>query len=255
MSATFEQQLTTHTKGEGLVQRLLAHDDELSLIKLTHPTSIEEMFEVITLVNDEIKAGERIQVTIPRNWSHYDGEQRWSHIEEVQEEIRGPLLRSNVFATLRFGSDPTSDVVVDIFGVDETPTEVPNTQIPGLAVPQASALVAMQQATALMAIQQAQAHARAQAHPPRPQLRARRVNQGLILEIDRGLLIGQDAPDSFVLLGKVTDVNNPDLNALIQLTLEDLQFAAEHGITRVRQNVLPQAQDTTAQPTSAPKQM
>jgi len=75
-------------------------------------------------VLDEINAGERIRVTIPRNFSHddnNDSEYDLDNIEDVQMDIRGGRLRPNVFASLRFEetdeSDAVGDVVVDIVHV------------------------------------------------------------------------------------------------------------------------------------------
>jgi len=98
-----------------LEQRLVARNRSLSPDALTHPYSAKELYRVIVLVLGEINTGERIQVTIPRNYSHCnnkEGSYDWDHIDEVQMDISGGKLRPNIFATLRFTDDDT--VVIDI---------------------------------------------------------------------------------------------------------------------------------------------
>jgi len=83
----------------------------------TNPSPERELFNTIEFVAGEIKAGERIKLTIPRSYSHdSNGEYNWDHIEEVQMAIRGHMLRPDVFATLRFDRyrSPHADVVIDI---------------------------------------------------------------------------------------------------------------------------------------------
>lgn len=89
---------------------------------VTHPSFSTQLYPVIELALLEIKSGERIQITIPTDYSHeFSGELSWDEVEEVQMAIRGESLPPNVFACLRFETQQSSaeeidsPVVVDIF--------------------------------------------------------------------------------------------------------------------------------------------
>ena len=78
---------------------------------------------------------------------------------------------------------------------------------------------------------------------PQQQMQAKKLNAdgSQVLELSRGLFIVTDAQGHQV-MGKVTDISNPNPGALIPLTHDDVQFAARNGLNRIHQTGLPQGQ-------------
>lgn len=85
--------------------------------------SESQLFETIKTQLEEIKPGERVQIYIPKEYSHpllYSHDHRfinWDAVEEVQMDIRGSILKPNVIASLRFEDDESRPVIVDIYHV------------------------------------------------------------------------------------------------------------------------------------------
>ena len=72
------------------------------------------LFGTIKETIKQIKPLERVQVVIPRDYSHPIQDQLdWDAIDELQMTFRGHGLRPNVFMTLRF-EDESSEFIVDI---------------------------------------------------------------------------------------------------------------------------------------------
>lgn len=206
-----------------LEERLIEQDlcDEF---ELTKPTNINELYQALQLITGEIEPGERIQVTVPRKYSHdVNGEHDLEIIERIQSFIRGEDLGSNIIVALRFGKYPFTDVIVDICGVEEIPKVVPKSLIPTASV---SAAVAPMPPVQISPVQ----------------MQARQLTPELILELERGLLIHQDIRNRyrFQVLGKITNIGAPDLNALIPLTDDDIQFAMANGLVHVHPQAMPQ---------------
>lgn len=112
MSLSFDGQLL-----ERLLAYIEAMGDELLPGELTHPSSVDTLYYVLETIKDNIKGGERIQVTVPRSYSHdRNGEHDVHALARVQSVVSGGFMsgRANVFATLRYEKYPASDVVVDI---------------------------------------------------------------------------------------------------------------------------------------------
>ena len=82
-------------------------------------------------------------------------------------------------------------------------------------------------------------------------LRAKPLGPNQILELTRGLFIYSDSPNSYQVMGKVIDVNNPDPNSLIPLTHDDVRFAASHHLTRIYQSALPNSGQVNPVPASS----
>lgn len=98
-----------------LEHRLLAQDGELSAAMLTRPKTIEEIYLVIKSIRKEIRAGERIQVKLPRSYTHdLNGEHCAAAVQNIQDVIHGGVIGGNTFATLRNDKYPSTSIIVDI---------------------------------------------------------------------------------------------------------------------------------------------
>lgn len=73
------------------------------------------LFDTIRSSVNEIKPSERIQIQVPKEYSHDCGVLDYDFLERLQRAWRGSTLRPNVFVTLRFDKyDEESNIVVDI---------------------------------------------------------------------------------------------------------------------------------------------
>lgn len=86
--------------------------------------SVADLFPSIKREVNEIKPGERVQVHVPKEYSHpyvFSHDHLyidWDAIEELQMDFRGSVLKPNVFVTLRFDKkNEASEVIVDIYHV------------------------------------------------------------------------------------------------------------------------------------------
>lgn len=196
-----------------LVSRLRAQNTELSVSHFMEPTDLAYLCLSIRLITTEIKAGERIGVKVPRSLSHTaEGELDLDFLDDVQTTVRGDLLRSNVFATLRFGNEKTRDVSVDICAFSEIP-EGPQVLVEQPVAP---------------------------AH-----VQSIRLDEDDILEIARTQRsrARDSSLSSHQVLGQVKDTtfSNPDSTAVIPLTPADVQYVSSIG-TNIYLSAVPKEQ-------------
>ena len=98
-----------------------------SAMSVLTPSS-KELFTVLHERLEGIAPGERIQILVPKDYSHHGvisppdtGKfmllyRNWDALEELQMDIRGSRLHDDVLATLRFDQDnEDGDVIVDIY--------------------------------------------------------------------------------------------------------------------------------------------
>lgn len=84
---------------------------------LLKPT-LDQFEQTLRQVIETITPMERVQVLIPREFSHEDGYRNWDVIEELQMNYRGSDLPPNLFITLRFNQDDEGEIIMDFFQVD-----------------------------------------------------------------------------------------------------------------------------------------
>jgi len=77
--------------------------------------SASEFFSLLKEKLKSIEKGSRVQILIPRSFSHDGDSRNWDELENIQMDFRGSILKPDVFMVLRFDqNDESSDVVVDI---------------------------------------------------------------------------------------------------------------------------------------------
>lgn len=104
---------------------------------LLKPT-LEQFGDTLDQLVKTIAPMERVQVLVPREYSHHDeihldtdsvdqplailspehyGEnlRNWNYIEELQMNYRGSALPPNLFMTLRFSQEDEGEIIMDFF--------------------------------------------------------------------------------------------------------------------------------------------
>jgi len=115
MSVTVESPVVASVIPRPLEERLVAQHEDISMETLIHPASLDELLHVVSLITSEIEAGERIQVIVPRSYSHHEnGECDWDHIEELHMRLGGYALVRDVFVKVCFSESSSSDAMADI---------------------------------------------------------------------------------------------------------------------------------------------
>jgi len=85
----------------------------MSITKLT--PKLGDLYETLQKTLKEIKSSERVQIIIPREYSHDEDDHDWDTLEELQMDCRGSILNPNVFVTFRFDQNKgSSEVIVDV---------------------------------------------------------------------------------------------------------------------------------------------
>jgi len=78
-----------------------------------------------------------------------------------------------------------------------------------------------------------------QQQQPRPNLQARDLGGGYILEYSRGLVILQNADKTYMVVGKATNMNEPNINSMQALTHDDVKYAVSVGVPNVHPQAMP----------------
>jgi len=118
MSVTIESPVVASVIPRALEERLVAQYEGISMEDLIHPASRIELIHAVSLIINEIKAGERVQVIIPRSHSHHEsGILNSEYLEELYLSLRGYVLKPDVFAKVRLSYHDYTNVVVDIMCV------------------------------------------------------------------------------------------------------------------------------------------
>ena len=212
MSITFEQ-------------RLKDKYPQFQSKDLTHPNTAADLHDVFVPVVSEIRAGERIKITVPHNCP-YD-----NVMDEVHSAIENQSNRSNIFIMIRHTD--VFDVVVDICCVTEDTTAIPSAQ-PSSSAPPTLVSPTIVSPTHVLVISEPIPILIYHPRGFRPvQIMARQLTNNRLLELDHGLLMQRQNNGTYGILGKVADISNPDLTTLSSLTKEDIQFTADVGLCMI----------------------
>ena len=92
-----------------------AREPQVKIIEL-YPKS-DTPYDTIVYCVKHIKSQERIRITLPRCYTHYNGRDHvdWEMIHELKEDFSGEVIPEDVFLTIRHGGDDDPIVIVDIY--------------------------------------------------------------------------------------------------------------------------------------------
>ena len=117
MSVTIESPVVASVIPRTLQQRVERSDEISSAISaVTEHSSWREVLRITRFVVGEMKAGERFQVRVPRNYSHCIGStcHDEDNIAAIHKDVHTLMTSPDIFAVVRFIENSSSDVMVDI---------------------------------------------------------------------------------------------------------------------------------------------